>query len=128
MIRASIYGRAGRDSEVRSSKSGKSYASVSVACSEGPDQATTWVRVVVFSERGIAELSTVLKGSVVAAIGRLKVGIWSAQGAEPKPDVTLLADSVMTAAPARDGARNAASAGASSPPDDAEPFNDAIPI
>lgn len=124
MIRAQIYGRAVRDSELRESKSRKAYASVDVACREGHDRETTWVKVVVYSERGINQLSTVLKGAAVGAIGRLEVGVWTSQGGEPRPDITLFADSLITAAPPRDGARKAARARGNRRSDEAEPLKD----
>jgi len=62
-IEAALFGTLSRDCERKTSKNGKPYLRLNVACSEG--ETTTWVSAMVFDERAIAVADRLLKGSRV---------------------------------------------------------------
>jgi single-strand DNA-binding protein len=105
MIRASIFGRAGSDGELRQSPSGKPWCRVSVACEAGGDRQsgeayTQWLTVVAFGSQAEI-LAKARKGQPVCAMGRVEISSWQGQNGEQKESLQLLADTVLTAASAR---------------------------
>jgi single-strand DNA-binding protein len=108
-IVASIYGRAARDGELRTSQSGKPWCRVSVACEAGVDRETgdsrtQWLTVVAFG-RQAEELAKIEKGQAISAIGRVEINRWRTQDGQEREGLQLIADSVVTARSARPAGR-----------------------
>jgi len=109
MIHACIYGHAGRDGELRESKTGKTWCRVSVACEAGTDRETgealtQWLTLVAFGQQAEA-LARVRKGESISAIGRVEINRWRAQDGQEREGLQLIADAVVTARSARPGGR-----------------------
>lgn len=104
MLIANVYGRLGNDPVARTTKDGKAMATCSMAVDITPhnaeEQETLWVSVLTFGQ--VAEtLLRAEKGQMVAAIGRMTKGQYTAKTGEIKEQWTLLAESVITAKTAR---------------------------
>jgi single-stranded DNA-binding protein len=76
-IEAALFGILGRDAESKTSKSGKAYLRLNVACSEG--EATTWVNVTSFDPKAIGNVAGFVKGSRVYVEGKLSLSEWTGQ-------------------------------------------------
>ena len=61
-IEVAAFGTLGRDAERKTSKNGRPYLRLNVACGEG--DATQWVSATVFDERAIAVTDKLVKGRV----------------------------------------------------------------
>ena len=71
MMHLMVAGNVGRDSEVRTTQSGKSNASWSVACDTGfgDKKKTTWVRCTMWGERGEKLSAYIKKGTKIVVTG-----------------------------------------------------------
>jgi Single-strand binding protein family len=77
-IQCAFTGTLGQDAELKTSKSGKPWLSVSVAVDmEASEEATTWVRVAVFGEMATRLYPELKKGTEVYCEGRLKLDSWT---------------------------------------------------
>jgi single-stranded DNA-binding protein len=76
-IEAALFGTLGRDAERKTSKNGKPYLRLNVACGEG--ETTTWVSAMVFDERAIAVADGFVKGARIYLEGKLSLHEWTAQ-------------------------------------------------
>ena len=96
-----VYGRAGRDGEIRTAKSGKEWASVPIAVTlprreKGAEtDGTVWVKVVAFGEAA-ERLGSILKGEGVTALGRLSQEAWTSPSGEVREGWSLIADTLLT--------------------------------
>jgi hypothetical protein len=77
------------------SKAGKAYVRASARDGKGPD-AKYWT-VFVFSETAIEALESITVGEAFAASGPFEATIWAPEGREPRVNLTLTADAILTA-------------------------------
>lgn len=77
-----LTGRLGRDPEVKTTSSGKSVATFSVAVDDGygDNKTTSWVRVVAWEKTADAVGEYLHKGSLVGVSGRLQEQKWEKDG------------------------------------------------
>ena len=68
-IEVALFGTLGRDAESKTSKNGKPYLRLNVACGEG--DATQWVNVTCFDPRAIENAAGFIKGSRCYVEGKL---------------------------------------------------------
>jgi single-strand DNA-binding protein len=87
-IEAALFGTLGRDAERKTSKSGRSYLRLNVACSEG--ETTTWVSAMVFDERAIAVADKLVKGARVYLEGKLSLNEWTSQDGTARAGLSVL--------------------------------------
>jgi single-stranded DNA-binding protein len=87
-IEAALFGTLGRDAERKTSKNGKPYLRLNVACSEG--ETTTWVSAVVFDERAIAVADKLVKGARVYLEGKLSLHEWTASDGTTRTGLSIL--------------------------------------
>jgi single-stranded DNA-binding protein len=105
MITATVYGRAGKDGELRESAAGKPWCRLGIVTDVGKDRegqpVDAWVTIVAFGRQAEA-LAEVAKGGMVAAMGRLELSRWTASDGTEREQWQLVADEVYTvAAPKR---------------------------
>jgi hypothetical protein len=77
------------------SKAGKQYLRASARDGNGPD--AKWWTVFVFSETAVETLETLTVGEAFAATGSFEATIWAPEGREPRVNLTLTADAVLSA-------------------------------
>ena len=87
-IEVALFGTLGRDAEHKTSKNGKPYLRLNVACSEG--DTTTWVGATVFDERAIAVADQLVKGARVYLEGRLSLNEWTAQDGTTRTGLSVM--------------------------------------
>jgi single-stranded DNA-binding protein len=87
-IQAALFGTLGRDGELKTSKNGRSYLRLNVACSEG--ETTTWVTAMVFDERAIAVADGFVKGAAVYLEGKLTLDKWTAQDGTERHGLSVM--------------------------------------
>lgn len=130
---ASLYGRAGRDGELKETSNGKPWAALPMAVEleEGDEAEPVWCSAVAFG--AVAEtLARVPKGAPLAVSGRLRVRRYTDRNGEEHKEIQVVADSVICAKAAQPGGKRKGKAKAK--PDPArqlygEPaeFDDALP-
>lgn len=107
-IIASVYGRAGRDGELRTSHLGKSWCRLSVVAEVGKDRdgqpIDEWVTLVAFGAKA-EDLARVQKGGMVAAIGRMELSRWTDREGNDRESWSLIADEILSVRSARPGGR-----------------------
>lgn len=95
MIRAQVGGRLASDPVSRTSKStGKPFVLANILADHEGDRAT-WCRVFAFGEAA-DRLAGLRKGDSIAAVGTLRVGLYTPEGGEARLDLTLLADELLS--------------------------------
>jgi single-strand DNA-binding protein len=107
MLIANIYGRLAADPTERTAKSGNPMATASIAvdvAGRDSEPTTLWVGILAFGVQAEALLRA-SKGEMLAAMGRLTRGSYTAKDGTERERWTLIADSVVTAKSARPGAR-----------------------
>ena len=87
-IEVALFGTLGRDCEPKTSKNGRPYLRLNVACSEG--DTTTWVGATVFDERAIAVADQLVKGARVYLEGRLSLNEWTAQDGTTRTGLSVM--------------------------------------
>src|SRR6516225_9284096 len=87
-IEAALFGTLGRDAESKTSKNGKPYLRLNVACGEG--DATQWVNAMVFDDRAIAVASGFVKGARVYLEGKLSLDKWTAQDGTERHGLSVM--------------------------------------
>ena len=87
-IEAALFGTLGRDAELKTSKNGKPYLRLNIACGEG--DATQWVAATVFDERAIAAADRLIKGARVYLEGKLSLNEWTASDGTPRTGLSVL--------------------------------------
>jgi single-strand DNA-binding protein len=82
--------KCGQDAELKTSKSGKPWASFSVAADDdGEREATTWVRVVMFGEWATELHPELKKGAEVYCEGRLRLEFWTGRDGRERSDLSV---------------------------------------
>ena len=87
-IEVALFGTLGRDAESKTSKNGKPYLRLNVACGEG--DATQWVSAMVFDERAIAVVDKLVKGARIYLEGRLSLSQWAAQDGTTRSGLSVM--------------------------------------
>jgi single-stranded DNA-binding protein len=87
-IEAALFGTLGRDAERKTSKNGKPYLRLNVACGEG--DATQWVSAIVFDDRAIAVADGFVKGAPVYLEGKLSLNEWTASDGTTRTGLSVL--------------------------------------
>jgi hypothetical protein len=77
------------------SKAGKTYLRASVRDGNGPD--AKWWTLFVFSVTAIEALEGLALGESFAASGTFEASIWAPEGREPRVNLTLTADAILSA-------------------------------
>jgi hypothetical protein len=77
------------------SKAGKPYLRASVKDGNGPD--AKWWTVFVFSETAAETLELLSVGEPIAASGPFEAKVWAPEGREPRVNLTLTADAILSA-------------------------------
>ena len=92
-----LIGRLTRDPELRTTNSGKSVATFSLAVdrTSGPDKETDFFRIVCWERQAEFVSNYLTKGRMVAVDGRLHQRTWTAQDGTEKRDVEIVASSVQ---------------------------------
>jgi single-strand DNA-binding protein len=89
-IQCAFTGTLGQDAELKTSKSGKSWLSVSVAVDmEASEEATTWVRVAVFGQLATRLHPELRKGTEVYCEGRLKFDSWTGRDGRERSGLSV---------------------------------------
>ena len=83
-IEVALFGTLGRDCERKTSKNGKPYLRLNVACGEG--DATQWVSVTCFDPRAIENAASFIKGARVYVEGTLSLDKWTGQDGTERPE------------------------------------------
>jgi len=87
-IEAALFGTLSRDCERKTSKNGRSYLRLNIACSEG--ETTTWVSAMVFDERAIAVANALVKGARVYLEGKLSLNEWTTSDGTTRTGLSIL--------------------------------------
>ena len=87
-IEVALFGMLGRDAEPKTSKNGRPYLRLNVACGEGV--ATQWVSAMVFDERAIAVVDKLVKGARIYLEGRLSLSQWAAQDGTTRSGLSVM--------------------------------------
>jgi single-strand DNA-binding protein len=87
-IEVALFGVLGRDAERKTSKSGKPYLRLNVACGEG--DATQWISAMVFDERAIAVADKLVKGARVYLEGKLSLNEWTASDGTTRTGLSVM--------------------------------------
>ena len=87
-IEVALFGTLGRDCEPKTSKNGRPYLRLNVACSEG--DTTTWVGATVFDERAIAVADQLVKGARVYLEGKISLHQWTASDGTARTGLSVM--------------------------------------
>jgi hypothetical protein len=79
----------------RISKAGKPYLIATVRDGAGPD--AKWWTVFAFSESAIEALEPLNEGEAIAASGTFEASVWAPEGREPRVNLTMTADAILSA-------------------------------
>lgn len=122
-----ISGKLGRDAEVRSTQSGDSVCSFTVAVDqrEGREKTTNWWRVSLWGKRGDALAPYLLKGASVTVSGAFSLGEY-----EGKPQLNVRAYEIALQGGRSGGSEvvGTANNGRSAPPPQSDDLDDEIPF
>jgi|HubBroStandDraft_5_1064220.scaffolds.fasta_scaffold220222_2 hypothetical protein len=77
------------------SKAGKRYLRASARDGKGPD--AKWWTVFVFGETAIEALEALTVGEAFAASGPFEANIWATEGREPRINLSMNADAILSA-------------------------------
>jgi hypothetical protein len=100
----------------KTSKAGKPYLMASARDGNGPD--AKWWTIFVFSETAIEALDALTVGEAFAASGSFEASIWAAAGREPRVNLSMTADAILSAhkpKPAKAKTKKTAPASAAEP-------------
>jgi single-strand DNA-binding protein len=86
-IEAALFGTLGRDGELKTSKNGRPYLRLNVACSEG--ETTTWVSATVFDQTAIGNAAKFVKGARIYLEGKLSLQEWKASDGTPRSGLSV---------------------------------------
>jgi single-stranded DNA-binding protein len=87
-IEAALFGTLGRDSELKTSKTGKQYLRLNVRVGDG--DTATWVNVMAFDEQAIAGVDKLTKGARVYIEGTLRLDKWTAQDGTERHGLSVM--------------------------------------
>jgi hypothetical protein len=79
----------------KTSKAGKPYLMASARDGRGPD--ARWWTVFAFTEAAIEALEALTVGETFAATGTFDATVWVPEGREPRVNLTLTADAILSA-------------------------------
>ena len=116
-IEAALFGTLGRDAEAKTSKTGKPYLRLNVACESG--DATQWISVMAFDPKAIENAAGYVKGSRVYVEGKLSQTEWTGSDGEQRHGLSILSwhcrlSEIGRAKPKRENPRSVASQPAAS--------------
>lgn len=95
MIRAILNGRLAADPQQKVSKaSGKPFVSARIRVDQDGDRAL-YAAVLAFADAA-DRLAGLKVGDAIAASGVLKIEVWAPQQGEPRPNLTLLCDELLS--------------------------------
>jgi single-strand DNA-binding protein len=92
MLFATVTGHVGKDPQIKETRSGKPYATFSLATNEfiKGEKHTTWLNVTVFDEHKVKFVGqSVRKGSALALVGSVKARAWQDQSGETVASLDL---------------------------------------
>ena len=75
-IQCAFTGKLGQDAELKTSKAGKPWLALHVAVDGASEEATTWIRVVMFGEWATELHPALKKGAEVYVEGKLRLESW----------------------------------------------------
>ena len=81
--------------EQRTAKSGKTYATAKLRVAAGAEE-VLFVRLTAFSDTACTALLALADGDALAVAGTLKIGVWTPQGGEPRPNLDLVVAQVLS--------------------------------
>jgi single-strand DNA-binding protein len=87
-IEAALFGTLGRNAESKTSKNGRSYLRLNIACGEG--DATQWVAAMVFDEHAIAVADKLVKGARVYLEGKLSLNEWTTSDGTTRSGLSVI--------------------------------------
>ena len=87
-IEVALFGTLGRDAESKTSKNGKPYLRLNVACSEG--ETTTWVSATIFDQAAIDNAAKFVKGARVYLEGKLSLNEWTASDGKQRHGLSVM--------------------------------------
>jgi single-strand DNA-binding protein len=94
-IESAFFGTLGRDPELRTSRNGNPYLTLSIAVTVGRDDAgkdvTQWVRVTCFGETAQQLATTARKGDRLYAEGSLTLNTWTTNDGQARADLQVSA-------------------------------------
>ncbi len=95
MIRGIVHGRVLKVAEAKTSGSGKTFATATVAL-DGVlnDSGPRFARIVAFGELA-DRLAALPKGAALAATGRIEMSVWTPDGKPPEAQVKVLVDDLI---------------------------------
>jgi single-stranded DNA-binding protein len=93
-----ITGTLYRAPEQKTAKSGKPYVSATIRCKDG--DASTWWKIMCFSESAGAELMRLGDGDAVSVQGSMRAELYRPDGGEARMNLTVFADAVLPLRPA----------------------------
>ena len=79
----------------KTSKAGKPYLMASARDGNGPD--AKWWAIFAFNEEAVEALEALTVGEAFAATGTFEATIWAPEGREPRVNLTLNADAILSA-------------------------------
>ena len=112
-MHATVYGRASFEPRQHVTKSGKDMTTCRLAVDvtgQGEEQMTLWPDVLAFG-RSAEVLAAVEKGQMVSAMGRVTMSRYTAKDGTEREQLSLLADTIVTARSGRPGGRRPKSNG-----------------
>jgi hypothetical protein len=78
----------------KTSKAGRQYLMASARDGNGPD--AKWWTVFAFAEAAIEALEVLVEGEAFAATGTFDATIWAPEGREPRVNLAVTADAILT--------------------------------
>lgn len=94
-IEALLAGKLQGQPEQRTAKTGRTFVQCRMRVSAGAEE-THFVRITAFSDSACAALLALGDGDALAVAGTPKVGVWTPQGGEPRPNLDMVAAQVLT--------------------------------
>lgn len=79
----------------RISRAGKPYLITTLRAGAGPD--AKWWTLFAFSETAIEALEPLVEGEAIAASGTFEASVWVSEGREPRVNLTIYADAILSA-------------------------------
>ena len=93
--RAIVSGVIHKAPEAKTAKAGSTYAALTLR--EKTGQATRWWKVFVFSDALREEVLRLSDGEPLSVAGEFSVDVWSPEGREPRVNLSLIADGLLSA-------------------------------
>jgi single-stranded DNA-binding protein len=94
-VRAIVSGVLHKAPETKVSKNGNSYARATIRDGKGDD--ANWWACLVFSASAVEEVQRLAPGDPIAVAGEIKADIYTPPGKEPRVNLTIMADTLLSA-------------------------------